>query len=299
MSETLPKLDAAHSLDRVQQWMLAVISHPFGTEAGLASDAARQAIDLPPRDVEQVVSPSRALSSIERLDVYANAYYARLLECLRVEFPVLVRTVGLDAFDQFALAYLQRYPSRSYTLGQLGKDFARFLAETRPQREGDTAGADWADFLVDLARLEWAFNEVFDGPGIENESTLTPDQLLALGPERWSRARLRCAPCLRVIAFRYPVNGYFTDVRRGETPPLPTPADSWLAVTRRNYIVRRHELSEPQYHILSALLVGQPVDQALAAAAPAEDAQLNAFAHNLRLWFAHWAAEGFFLAVDG
>jgi hypothetical protein len=299
MSETPPKIDAAHPLDRVQRWMLAVITHPFGTEAGLASDAARQAIDVPPKDIEQVVSPSQALSSIERLDVYANAYYARLLECLRVEFPVLVLTVGEEAFDQFALAYLQRHPSRSYTLGQLGKDFAAFLAETRPQRGGDTAGADWADFLVDLARLEWAFNEVFDGPGIENESTLTGDQLLALGPERWSRARLQCAPCLRVMDFRYPVNGYFTAVRRGETPALPTPSASWLAVTRRNYIVRRHELSQPQYQILSALLLGRPVEQALAAAAPAADAEFDAFAHNLRLWFAHWAAEGFFLAVDG
>ena len=124
--------DSDFHLDAVQRWMQAVIMHPDGVAAGLDSETARQHLDVPPEEVESVVSRSQALSSVERLSIYANAYYARLLECLGEEFPVLKQTLGEETFDAFAFGYLQMYPSRSYTLGKLGENFARFLAETRP-----------------------------------------------------------------------------------------------------------------------------------------------------------------------
>jgi hypothetical protein len=287
-----------HNLDQLQRWMLAAITHPFGTEAGLASDAARQAIDVAPDDVEQVVARSRALSSVERLDVYANAYYARLLECLRAEFPVLSRTVGESAFDQFSLGYLQRYPSRSYTLGRLGASFAQHLAETRPEGDGSAEGPGWPELLVDLARLEWAVNEVFDGPGSEKLRPVTAAQLAAVGPQRWPRARLQGAPCLRLMEFRFPVSGYFSAVRRGQTPAPPQAAPSWLALTRREYIVRRHDLTRAQFLVLGALLDGRTVEEAVAEGAPQAEGEMERYASDLRAWFADWAAEGFFVGID-
>ena len=79
-------------LEKVQRWMQSVIMHPEGVEAGLDSETARKHINVSPEQVEQVISPSQALSSVERLAIYANAYYARLLECLGEEFPVLKQT---------------------------------------------------------------------------------------------------------------------------------------------------------------------------------------------------------------
>ncbi len=119
-------------LGKVQRWMQAVIMHPEGVEAGLDSSTARDHINVPPEQVEDVISRSKALSSVERLSIYANAYYARLLECLGEEFPVLKQTLGEETFETFAFAYLQTYPSQSYTLNQLGANFAAFLIETRP-----------------------------------------------------------------------------------------------------------------------------------------------------------------------
>ena len=72
---------------------------------------------------------------MDRLAIYGSAYYLRLLECMREEFPATAHALGEETFDGFAAAYLQQYPSRSYTLCQLGTHFARFLVETRPPRE--------------------------------------------------------------------------------------------------------------------------------------------------------------------
>ena len=168
-------------LNRVQRWFQAVVTHPEGLEAGAQSDEARKLINLPPGQLEKVITRSRALSAAERLAIYANAYHTRLLECLGEVYPMLKRTLGEEAFDALAFGYLQDYPSRSYTLNELGRHFPGYLQETRPTaHEADaesvpagSAGSqqgsmeDWPDFLVDLARLEWAIYDVFDGVGVE------------------------------------------------------------------------------------------------------------------------------------
>jgi hypothetical protein len=286
------------SLDRIQRWMQAVITHPEGVAPGVASDEARRHLAVPPDEVEQVVTRSRALTAEERLAIYHRAYHARLLECLREEFPVLVRALSEEVFDAFAVGYLQKYPSRSYTLNQLGANFPRYLAEIRPEPgEGEGPDEGWPDFLIDLAALEFTFNEVFDGPGVEGEPLLEAAQLLAVPLERWPDARLVPVPCLRLLALRYPVHSYYAALRRKEEAVPPGPADTFLAVTRRDYVVRHHELAPPAYEALRALADGQTVAEAVAGAAAAAGPDLDRLAGQLRDWFQAWAAAGFFRAV--
>lgn len=165
-------------LEVIQRWMQAVITHPGGVVAGMDSTEARWAIPVGPNDVESVVTRSRLLSAVDRLEIYARAYYARLIECLRAEFPVLVHALGEDLFAEFAVGYLERYPSRSYTLNLLGAGFPRYLDETRPSNDS------WAEVVVDLANLELAVAEVFDGPGVEERRTLDFADLSAIPPEQ-------------------------------------------------------------------------------------------------------------------
>ncbi len=293
--------DCRRDLGPIQRWMQATIMHPDGVAAGIDSAEARSHLDLGPDDAELVVTRSRAQTALERLAIYSYAYYARLLECLREEYPVLKHALGEEVFDGFAAEYLRLYPSRSYTLFQLGVHFPRFLAETRPDRaEEKRAGPDWPDFLIDLATLERTFNEVFDGPGVEGEPLLqlAAEQLGAISPERILEARLVGVPCLRLLALRYPVHQYFSAVRRHEEPDLPEPADTYLAVTRRRYVVRHYELSPPAYHLLQALLAGESVGQAIGRAVEAGGADLDSLSDKLWRWFHDWAAEGFFGAVE-
>ena len=287
-----------HDLGQIQRWMQAAIMHPVGVAEGIASAEARGHIDVAPDEAETVVTRSRALTALERLAIYSYAYYARLLECLREEFPVLKHALGEEVFDAFAVGYLEQYPSRSYTLFQLGVNFPRYLAETRPEAGGgEGLPADWPDFLINLATLELTFNEVFDGPGVEGEHLLDAGQFQALPPERLLEARLVGVPCLRLLALRYPVHQYFTAVRRHEDPDPPEPADTYLAITRRRYVVRHFELSRPAYELLHALVAGEPVGVAISRAAESAGPDLERLATNLQAWFHDWAAEGFFRAV--
>ena len=287
-------------LDQIQRWLQAVIMHPEGVSAGIESQEARSEIDVTPDRIEEVVDPSKRRTSVERIEVYTNAYYARLLECLRDEFPALLHAVGEEVFDGLAFGYLQAYPSTSYTLSELSRHFAQFLEETRPT-EDQAERPSWPDFMIDLARLERTYSEVFDGPGAERLKLLGVDEIQAIPPEEWPSARLVPVPCLRLLALRYPVQEYATGVRKKEDPPFPDPEPTWLAVSRINYVVRRWVLSPMQYGLLQSLLSGMTVGDAIekAALAASESGQgLDNLAENLRDWFQEWSSAGFFQAID-
>ncbi|MFQ5732997.1 MAG: putative DNA-binding domain-containing protein [Planctomycetaceae bacterium] len=284
-------------LGRLQRWMQSVITHPDGVVDGITSDGARREIDVPPERIEEVVARSQALTSVERLHIYAGGYYARLLDCLQAEFPATLHALGEDAFDGLAFGYLQDYPSRSYTLGALGANFARYLAETRPARETGDETPDWADFLADLAKLERLYSDVFDGPGIERRDTLQSDDVLAVPPSDWRHVRFEPAPCLRLATFRFPVQEFASAVRNEEEASFPEPAVTYLAVSRLNYRVRRWSLSREEYDLLQSLVRGATLQKSLETAFADSDADDDTLAARLRDWFEEWTASRFFVAI--
>jgi hypothetical protein len=289
-------------LAQIQRWLQAVITHPDGVEAALSSSEARTEIEVSPERIEDVVEPSKRRTSIERLEVYANAYYARLLECLRDEFPALLLAAGEEVFDGLVFGYLQSYPSQSYTLSELSRQFAQYLEETRPRDADDESGTpSWPDFMIDLVRLERCYSEIFDGPGAERLTLLRGEDLRDLAPDAWVGARLICVPCLRLLSLRYPVHEYATAVREKQDPDLPEPESTWLAVSRINYVVRRWTLTRVQFELLEALIAGETVGSAIERAAKLaveSGESVNRLAGNLRDWFAEWSAAGFFRALQ-
>jgi hypothetical protein len=304
-----PTAPAGPELDVVEQWFAAVITHPEGVAGGLGSEAAQRRLAVGPGELGTVVTPSRNLTAEARLGIYAHAYYARLLECLADSFPILARALGQEVFDSFAFEYLKRYPSRSYTLDRLGEDFPRFLDETRPDRDpldpasgpDESPGtASWPDFLIDLARLEWAIARVFDGPGVEGQTLLRPEDLEALGPERFAAARLLPVPCLRLLDFRYPVNAYYTAARQAseaaEVAP-PEPAPEQVALSRTDFVVHRYSLTRTQHTLLQALAGGARVADAIATAAENAESAEEELAGEVRQAFQLFAAQGFFQAI--
>ncbi len=283
-------------LQQIERWMQSVISHPEGVAAGMQSEEAQQQISLSPASVDQIVTRSKSLTSLERLQIYGNAYYARLVECLRDEYPAVLSAVGSETFDAFAMGYLQSYPSQSYTLARLGANFPKFLTETQPASAGEAG--EWGNFLVDLATLERIYSEVFDGPGSEGQSPLTPAELQNIPTETWPLVKLVPVPSLRLEAFRFPVHEYITAVRHEDSAVIPQPAATYLAISRRDFIVRRAPLTLVQYNLLSQLIADQPLGEAIALALENTEMDFEELAGSLQSWFQEWTAWQFFAGVE-
>jgi hypothetical protein len=192
----------------------------------------------------------------------------------------------------------------------------RFLEETQPTDDGGSSDASparesaarlaansraaaapsWTTFWIDLARLEFAIDRIFDGPGPEGSATLTHDDLAAIAPDDWSRARLTLVDGFALLAFRFPVSRFYSAWKRGESSPLPHPEETYAALWRRDYVVRRRDLTQAQFVLLTRLQQGDPLETALAAAAE-HVADLDQFARDLPEWFQQWGAEQFFAGV--
>ena len=83
--------------------MQSVIMHPGGVAEGIESAEARRHLDVPAGELESVVGRSRALASEARLEIYVDAYFERLLECLREEFAATRHAVGDELFRRAGL----------------------------------------------------------------------------------------------------------------------------------------------------------------------------------------------------
>jgi Putative DNA-binding domain len=274
------------TLRDLQGWLQAVIRHPDGVAAAVASEEARRWLNVAPEALDNVVCSSASLSAAQRLGLYACSYQLRLLECMRELHPALHYALGPALFDDFTLDYLQANPSTSPTLFELDRGFADHLAATRPELvEGEEP---WPTFLVDLARLERLFLEVYDGPGAETVETASTALAAALRPD-WAEATVLAVPCLRLLASPYPVGQYLLAVRRGEQPALPAPQECFVVLNRRDYTVVLHELAANAYRLLDALVAGAPLAE---AAARAEMTLAEAW-QTTRDWTAH----GYFRAI--
>jgi len=288
--------NADTQLEFIQRWFQSVISHPEGVVAGAGGEEA----------IDEHLTKSNALDAASRMSVYADAYFARLIECMGEVFPVMKKFLGEETYDAFAFEYLQAIPSKSYTLHNLGRHFPGWLEKSRPRDEEDgevaiaSEGPDWPELMVDLARMEWAVYETFDGPGIEGQPTLRMEEILALTSDAMDETRLVPAPCLNLVTARFPVNEFYTALRRageGEAVAPPDARPAWTALHRRGFVVQRYDLNASAHAMLEAILQGRTLGEAIDAAAALWPDSDESLGEALQTWFRLWAEEEFFTGV--
>jgi hypothetical protein len=275
---------AAADLQTLERWMQAVVMHPEGADAGLRSRPARKLVPAAASNPESVVLPSKALSSVERLELYAHMYYARLIEIMEVEYPTTRQILGAHEFAVACRRFIARNPSRSRTLNSMSSKFPDFLARHLPR--GPRRG-----LVADVARIERAMEDVFDAPRAE---PMTAAQFAAIGADQWERVRLNVNPALRLLTLRYPVNDYMNAVRAGRKPRVPRPRTTFAIVYRRGYQVFRRDQEPEQFKLLAALVSGRVLAAAVRASIGGRSGSADRLAAKLGAWFREWAAAGIF-----
>jgi hypothetical protein len=224
---------------------------------------------------------------VERVGIYHGMYLLRMEEALETDYPALQHFLGAGAFKDLVAAYVQVYPSRSYTLNRLGDHLPEFV-KTAP-------GVPRREFCYDLARLELLATQVFDGP---ETKSLSADAIAAVPADAWERARLTPVAAFRLGSFRYPVNAYLTSTQNeGHDHPKVRLKDAWVAIFRHEYRVKRLDLTRPAYDLLADLTSGKSLGDALTAAlkrsgrrGPGED--------EMFVWFRDWVRMGMFAGVE-
>lgn len=221
--------DKEITLAQIQNWMQSALVRQDGRAA--------------PAHPESLVNESGRLTAARHLEIYRYSYIARLRDCMKNQFSALAYALGEELFQMFADQYLDAYPSASYTLNELGRRFPDFLQETRPDAAQEEE-EPWVDFIIELARFEYALSLIFDA---------NCDEEARPANETTPEENLRLNPLLRLFHHPYPVCRYYLDVTRKKEPELPLPEDSYCAVARKNYRLSLLEIKPAQYHFLETL----------------------------------------------
>ncbi len=267
-------------LEAIQRFMLAAVSHEDGLEAGLDSSAARAA--AAGREVEDLILPAATLTARERLGIYADMYYWRLIDVLAEDHRRLRDFLGAAEFGRLARAYLHRHPSRHPNLAHLGAGFADFLRDEAEE-------VSMRGLAVDLARLERAFSRVFDA---KEDPVIAAEDLLAIDPEERAELCLEPISALELLRLDHALPGWLDDDMPAAAPPEPRACH--VLVYRRDYEVFRLDLTPAQAACLEAIIAGENLLEALVRAAECQGLELETMAPRFEPWFRSWTALGLF-----
>src|SRR5213594_3840986 len=185
----------------------------------------------PPPGLVELVAPSATLDAGARIGVYSDAYFGRLRDVLREDFPHVAALLAAR-FDETARGYLRAHPSEDPSVRHLGRLFADFL-EQRP---------DLPPYLSDLARLEWARIEVFDAP---DARPLNAAALRGVAADDW--------PALRFVTI--PVHELWAGADPAALAPAPTAVRVWRAA---EFVVFHAPMDARAGEALGRLMAGQP-----------------------------------------
>jgi hypothetical protein len=222
--------------------------------------------------------------SRERLGVYRDAYWFRLIDCLRDDFPNVASLAGAR-FDALATAYVARFPPRDSSLRHLGDAFAAFVAEHAIDLEFPWIG--------ELARLERARVEAFDA---ETEPLLSHADLTSIAVEAWPAHTFRVARAARLLAFAHPAHRAWRALEDGAAVPAMDRLETFVLVWRRGFDVVHRAIDRREAAALRRALAGAPFAQVCEPFA--DDESLEGAAAQAFASVTRWIADGV-LARDG
>lgn len=264
---------SSDELLRLQRRFFSLITAPPGVAPGLRALAGQDSGIAP---LSGWIDAADEPAAIERLDVYADMYFFRLLDVLQQDYPKLVSLVGATNFHNLVTDYLLVHPSRYASVRHVGRHLPAFVREHALTKT-------WPG-LPDLAQLEWARGEVFDAA---NATPLQAADLAPIQPESWAGLRFGLIPALRILDLQLPMDAVWLALDRGEALPTATSeAAPFSMVVFRNGLVAYHRRAvEGEAAALRAILAGSTFGELCAGleAEHGEEAAPIAFSL-LKLW---------------
>ena len=133
--------------------------------------------------------------SAERLfQVYRNNFWISTEDALSAIYGVVKQLVG-DQFYTFMVdRFLRSFPPRYGNMHQLGSDFPVFLCDFKPTES--------LPYLADIARLEWAYHQVFHA---QDTKPFDSRALADIPPKKIPQLRFEISPSSRLVYSPFPI----------------------------------------------------------------------------------------------
>lgn len=221
----------------------------------------------------------------DQLNVYINAYRARLYDVTAEDYPALKHYLGEQRFDELLNSFIENCPSDHFNIGRFSAKLPAYLAKKGAK---DT-------FALELCNLEKALSQLTDP---KETTPLTAEHLAGLTPESLLKTILYPREALELFHFEYQVNRYYQAFQNEHPLSQAEKISSYLAVFRHEDRVWRMDLEAEEFVMLQMLFQGMTVGTALeqwqSQSALTEAEAMTA----LSGWFARWMRNGLLAHPD-
>jgi Putative DNA-binding domain len=192
--------------------------------------------------LETLLNGGLALSPDQRVDIYANAFFFRLLDCFAEDYSATLAVVGIDEFTAIVKEYPLVYPPTEPSIFYADYCLPDFLA-------AHCSAESWP-FIADLARLERAILDSFIAA---DTLPFGVDSLSALPSNEWLGLRLQTHPTVAIVHGEWCVAAILRSIEDGQEWQIPAHEQMRTLVWRQNSQVHYRDLELAERQALVAL----------------------------------------------
>lgn len=197
--------------------------------------------------ISRTIVNTPSLSAAVRLNIYADAYRARLQKALIKTYPALYAYLGVSAFEKISHEYSNVFPSVFQSVRWFGDKVSSFLHAHSYYKK--------LPYLAELAHWEWACGLVFDA----HDSPVLPMQAMtALSSEAWANLRLKMHHSVQRLNFSWNIVALWEAwLEKGTllTPVLQAAPVAWV-LWRRERMSQFYFLPPDEAFAMDAVLKG-------------------------------------------
>jgi hypothetical protein len=271
------------TLRELQQWMRWIITDPRGVVPALSKApdkniAFRHRYLAPEKNCTDFILDQLPLSREERLSIYAEAYFARILESLSADYQTVLRLTGEDAFTKLIADYLKAYPSTETNIGEIGNHLSIFL-ETHQFTKN-------IPILPELAKLEWLTIESFYANDLP---VLEICRLNEITPESWPGVRFTLDPSVFLMESKF----NSSDVWNSNSEIEVDEALTQVLIYRFGGTVRVEAIDALQFQTLGWMKENNSLAQ-ICEKIIQETSEMPP----LMIWFQNWIASGIIREIN-
>lgn len=203
--------------------------------------------------ITDMFAPHRALTQVEALGIYNNAYHQRLINISSQLYPILYHTLGDEVYTRLWLEYLAQHPPRPGPMSLLGEHLHAF-ASKHPQFGKLPA-------MLDIIELETLLITLFDRA---DQDALTRADLQQLPAEQWPATCWQTRDDWALMHSNFDLETYWAAMQRylasnhaqpGQVPFGVERADQDAGAEGNFYLIRRVQ-HRMQFQRLSAAMYG-------------------------------------------
>lgn len=248
-------------------------------------------------EASHYITPSKSLQSYQRIQIYNQQYWWRLLKALHENFPLVTRLFGYYAFnEEIAIPYLLTYPPQHWSLNVLGDRLYRWIEEEYR--------ADDKSLILNATALDWACNASF----VAEQKTHLDSELLGNHcQEALLGSIFYLQPHIHLFQWDYDLFTFrdeflLKDIDYWTEHPFPalSKARQYHFIIFRSFSneILWKEISAGEYLVLSKLKEGCTIDQLCAYLETQAENVYQEIAENLQRWLHNYTVHRW-LTLDG